>query len=224
MENTQKIFTIKGVLNEAYAIIKSHFWTIIGQFTLIFLCYLILSSGFERIFLLNLFVMMLYTFVITVFSLSYANKGSFHFDDLLHALTLKRFCYFVATFFLFGLAVIGGTILLIIPGILFAVMFGYSKYEILEKEISPIDALKASRKITKGYRWKIFGFMFVSGLLVILGVLCLFVGILFFLPLVMIADAIVYKKLSALEAPAKPEEVVVEEIPKDAVEVEATTV
>jgi uncharacterized membrane protein len=224
MENTQKIFTIEGVLKEAFAIIKSHFWTIIGQFTLIFLCYLILSTGFDRIFLLNFTVMVLYIFVVTVFSLSYANKGSFHFDDLLHALTLKRFCYFVAAFFLFGLAVIGGMILLIIPGIIVAVMLGYYKYEILEKEISPLESLKASRQITKGYRWKIFAFMFVSGVLVILGILCVFVGILFFLPLVMIADAIIYKKLSAHAVPAKPEEVVVEEAPKDAVEVEATSV
>ncbi len=223
----QPVFTVRSVLNESFEIVKKHFWAIVGQFTLIFLCYFILAAGFERIFFLNLLVMMVYTFVITVFGLSYVNKGRFHFDDLLHYFTLKRFCYFFATMFLYGLAVIGGMILLIIPGMIVAVMLGYAKYEILEKDISPIEALKSSRRITKGYRWKIFWLMFVSGILVLLGVLCLLVGTLFFVPLVMIADVVLYKKISAISkeaSPAPTTETVVEESPVDAVEVEATPV
>lgn len=263
MENTEKIFTIKGVLNEAYAIIKQNFWTVVGQFTLIFLGYLILSVGLKNIFILRTIVAILYLFVVTIFSLSYANKGSFHFDDVMHRLTLKKFCYFAGACILYGLVVmvsmlpilipaalfvpamvlgpahfgvflpvmLVGALVLTIPGIIVGIMFGYYKYEILEKDISPMQALKESRKITKGYRFKILGLMFVSVLLVILGFICVFVGSLFAIPLVIFAETVVYKKLStripspeSKTEPAQAEETVVEEAPKDAVEVEATPV
>lgn len=223
MENTQKIFTIKGIYNEAFEIIKPKFWKVVSQFAVIFLVYLVLSVAFRNIWVLRTASMVLYMFAVAVYSLSYIEKGSFSFDDFIHSLTLKKFCYFFATAFLFALAVIGGMVLLIVPGIMFAIMMGFYKYIVLKKEISPVDAIKESMKITKGYRWNIFWFSLVSGLLIVLGMLCFIVGSFITIPLVMIADALIYKKLSAHAVPAKPEEVVSEE-PKDSISVEATSV
>ncbi len=213
----ESVFTIKGVFKEAYAIIKPKFWTVIGQFALIVIGYAILSGVFRHIQLLRLITMFIYIFVTIVFSLSYAEKGSFSFDDVTHALTLKRFCYFFLATILYGLSVIGGAILIIIPGIMFAVMMHFYKFSSVEKDISPIKAIKESIRITKGYRWKIFWFSLLSGLIAIAGFLCLFIGILFALPLIMIADALIYKKLSHTVKHEKTEEVVEEVVVVEAV-------
>jgi uncharacterized membrane protein len=213
----ESVFTIKGVFKEAYAIIKPKFWTVIGQFALIFVAYMVISGGLQHIFVLRTLAMILYMFVVTIFSLSYVEKGSFSFDDITKALTLKRFCYFLVTALLFALSVLGGVLLLIIPGLIFAICMCFYKYIILENDLSPIEALKQSIRTTKGYRWKIFWFYMLGGLVMLLGVLCLFVGLFFTIPLVLIADTLVYKKLSHLMKPEATEEVVEEAVVIEAV-------
>ncbi len=216
----EKLFTIKGVLKESYGIIKPKLWTVIGQFALIFLVYIVLVSGLKHSSFLSTIVGLIYAFVATVFSLSYAQKGSFSFEDITRALTLKRFCYFVGAAILFYAAVIGGMILLIVPGIIFAVMMYFYKYIVVERELAPIEALKESIRITKGYRSKLFGFALVAALIMILGFVCLFVGALFTMPLILIANALIYKKLVAAGTVSeKVEEVIVEVVEVETVEV-----
>jgi uncharacterized membrane protein len=102
----------------------------------------------------------------------------------------------VLAVFLVAISVLGGCLLLIIPGIIFAVRLMFVNYIAAEKHISPMVALSESKRITKGYRWKIFGFLCVMGLINLLGLLCLIVGVLYTAPLTILATAILYKKLS----------------------------
>lgn len=96
---------------------------------------------------------------------------------------------------LYGLAVGFGVLLLIIPGIIFAVMWQFYKFAIVEKKMGPVDALRYSGEITKGYRWKIFGFDILLGLINVAGALALLVGLLFTIPLTMIAEGVLYRWL-----------------------------
>ncbi len=211
----EKVFTIRGVFKESFAIIKPKFWTVVGQFALIFLCYMVLSIGLKNIFIIRAIVDLLFMFTMTVFGLSYVKKGSFGFEDITEALKMKRFFYFIFAAVLFYLAAILGLILFIVPGIMVMVAMGFYKYLAIEKELSPIDALKESMRITKGYRWKIFWFTLLGGIIMVLGFVCLFVGSFFTIPLVLIADTLIYKKLSGTGS------VEVEEVIIDVVEVEA---
>lgn len=93
------------------------------------------------------------------------------------------------------LAVIGGFILLIVPGIIFMVMFGMYTYFIVDKNMGPIESLKASRALTKGIRWQLFCFGALLSLLNIAGLLCLVVGLFFTIPASYIAAAYVYEQL-----------------------------
>gem|GEM_PF-2273881 len=95
----------------------------------------------------------------------------------------------------YGLVVLGGFILLIIPGIIFMIMFQMYMYLIIDKGLGPIASLKRSRVITKGNR----GRLGVLGLLLILvnlaGFLCLVVGLFLTIWTSAIAMAYVYDRL-----------------------------
>jgi hypothetical protein len=66
----------------------------------------------------------------------------------------------IASFFwislLAGLAVMGGFILFVIPGIIFAVWFGFSIYVFIFDGIKGSSALKKSKELVKGYWWPVF--------------------------------------------------------------------
>jgi hypothetical protein len=109
-------------------------------------------------------------------------------SSLLVTYILASLCY--------GLSIVGGVILLIVPGIIFAVALGMYPYFIVDKEMGPLESLKASRALTRGSRWQLFVFGFVIGLLNIAGALCLLVGLLWTIPTSSIAMAYVYDQLS----------------------------
>ena len=110
------------------------------------------------------------------------------------------FLNFLVASILFGLIVAGGFILFIVPGIIFAIMFGQYSYVIVDKGVGPIEALKQSKRITKGVRWKMFGFHIVSFFVVILGFVALLVGALAAIPVTTIAAVWVYRRIEQQSA------------------------
>jgi Predicted integral membrane protein len=107
---------------------------------------------------------------------------------------------------LFGLIVLVGMILLIIPGIIWAIKFQFFSYFIIDKDLGPIEALKMSSAITKDAKWDLFLFYLLILVINLLGALALLVGLFVTIPTTMIAIAFVYRKLLAqAETAQKPE-------------------
>lgn len=80
--------------------------------------------------------------------------------------------YFVAMYLLYPLITFGGTLLLIIPGIIFSIKYSFAGLVILDKEKTAIwEAFKQSSNITYGCKWKIFFFDLLIGLSAILFIL-----------------------------------------------------
>ena len=77
----------------------------------------------------------------------------------------SRFGAVWVTFFLYGLIVVGGVILLVIPGIIWALKYGQSLYAVMDKELSAREAIRFSGRITAGHKGKLFGAYFMSFLL-----------------------------------------------------------
>ncbi|MCL5439210.1 MAG: DUF975 family protein [Patescibacteria group bacterium] len=96
-----------------------------------------------------------------------------------------------------GLIVLAGFILLIVPGIIWSIKYQFTTYLIVDKDMSPVAALKKSGAITKGSKWNLFLFGLLLGLINILGVIALGVGLFITIPITMLATAYVYRKLSA---------------------------
>jgi hypothetical protein len=103
---------------------------------------------------------------------------------------------------LFGLIVIGGLILLIVPGLIWMFKFMFVSYFIMDKEMGPVEALKRSGAITAGAKWNLFLFVLILTGINILGALALVVGLFATIPTSVVATAYVYRKLLAQsEAP-----------------------
>jgi len=117
--------------------------------------------------------------------------------ELADILTYKPLVNYALGSVLYGLIVVAGLILLIVPGIIWAIKLQYYSYLIIDKNLGPIAALKKSWKITKGVKWHLFLFALLLGLINILGVLMLGVGLFITIPTTMIASAYVYRKLSS---------------------------
>ena len=55
------------------------------------------------------------------------------------------------------------------PGIIFALMFMFSTFIVIDRELGPIEAMKESHRITHGHKWKLLGFSLLLVLINLLG-------------------------------------------------------
>ncbi len=104
--------------------------------------------------------------------------------------------YFLASI-LYTLIVLVGLILFIIPGVIWSLKFRFYSYFIVDRGMGPIEALRASSKITRGNKWNLFFLGIILGLIDIVGALALLIGLFVTMPLSMMAEAYVFRKLSA---------------------------
>ncbi len=90
---------------------------------------------------------------------------------------------------------IAGTILLVVPGIIWGIKFQFFSFFIVDQNASPMESLAKSADLTKGVKWQLFIFDLVIMLFNMLGMLCLGIGVLFTLAITVLAFAYVYRKL-----------------------------
>lgn len=89
-----------------------------------------------------------------------------------------------------------GMILLVVPGVIWAMRYCMSGYYIVTQDAGPIEALRLSKAATEGHRSELFGLALRSLGSLILGALCLGVGLLWAMPTVEIAWASAFLTLS----------------------------
>ncbi|MEP7052375.1 MAG: hypothetical protein ABJB12_18555 [Pseudomonadota bacterium] len=101
---------------------------------------------------------------------------------------------------LYTLGCAAGVMLCVVPGCILAC--GWICYQpfIVDKGLGPIDALKASWRVTTGHKGSVFLYLLLSGAVGLLGVLALCVGaILVAWPVLAVANAYLYVKLTGEE-------------------------
>lgn len=91
--------------------------------------------------------------------------------------------------------VIGGFILLILPGIYLAVRLQFVPVLAADKKLPPVEAVKAGWELTRGKWMKVFVFDLLLIGINILGAIALLVGLLVTIPTSSIAFTYFYKKL-----------------------------
>ncbi len=108
----------------------------------------------------------------------------------------RQFWSYFGASILYGLIVTGGLILLIVPGIIWAIKFGMYSYLVVDKKMGALEALRESSRVTMGEKWPLFLFGLLSVLIAIAGFLALGIGTFFAIPTIYIASAYIYLKLS----------------------------
>lgn len=112
----------------------------------------------------------------------------------------RMFWRYLGVSILTPLAVLGGLVLLVVPGIIWAVRFSFAVIILIDLDTRPIKAMKESYAITKGHFWKLLGFWVVLALFNVLGLIAMGIGLLITLPVSTFAMIYVYRLLSKAQA------------------------
>jgi len=107
----------------------------------------------------------------------------------------RPFWKYLGASILLALAVAIGFVLLIVPGIILGLMFMFTTFVVIERELGPIDAMSESHRLTRGHKSRLFGFVLLLLLINVLGVLALVVGLLVSIPVSTLAFVHAYRVL-----------------------------
>ncbi len=141
-------------------------------------------------------------------ALKFLDKQEPKFEDLF---SFKPYFWkYLGASILTGLIVWIGFLLLIVPGIYWALKFQFFGYFVVGQGRDPVEAMRMSSRITHTVKWKLFGFGLVLALINAVGAICLFIGLFVTVPVTLLAYSSVYRKLleqteSAQAGPATPE-------------------
>ncbi len=100
-----------------------------------------------------------------------------------------------------ALALAGGLILLVIPGIIVMVRLSLAPTVLIDTNSGVMAAIKESWEITRGHFWKLLGFMVLAGILNIAGAMVFMIGLILTIPLSFYALILIYRKLSSSRTP-----------------------
>jgi len=109
--------------------------------------------------------------------------------------TFKMTLYYLFAYFIYTVILLIGFILLIVPAVIWMLMFSLYPYYIIDRKAGPIEALQMSAFATKGAKVDLFFVGVISILLILLGLFCFGLGILIALPVVDLAWAVIYRHL-----------------------------
>lgn len=182
----------------------ANFWFFVGVilFVVVVTSILQLLSGvfketstalFAIFYVANIVVSILFGIGLIKIAIDFSLNIKGKFKDLFsqYRLFLK---YLVASILYFIIVTVG-FILLIVPGIIWAIKFSFFPYFIVDRKMGAIEALKASGRVTKNTRWNLFLFCILLGLINLAGFIVLGIGLFFTIPITIIALAFVYHKL-----------------------------
>ncbi len=207
-----KHFVIGDVLGFGWQVMKANFWFFVG---LAFVAGLVnampnIIEGIIRrvkppelvagllIFVINIIGMVISTIIGIGFikiALSFCDGQRPRFATLFDF--QGCFWRYVGAQLLMMLIVLGGYLLFIVPGIIWSIKYSLCQYFVIDKGLGPVQAIKASGRTTMGVKGQLFGFGILCSLIILLGLLCLGVGIFAAYPTVMVANALVYRHLVA---------------------------
>lgn len=100
---------------------------------------------------------------------------------------------------LYGLWIMLGFLLLIVPGIIWAIKYQFTNYLIVEKGLGPIEALRASAALTKGKKGEIFLLNLSLLGIIVASMIPLGFGLLVSVPLTWMSMVKTYKTLDAAQ-------------------------
>lgn len=197
-------FSIENSIKFGWETFKKRPWFLIGAAAIMLVLSSISSTVSESMhqngmisligFLISLGVSTLIDMGLTALTLkAHDNIETVKYEDLWHP---KPFWKYLGASILTGLIVAVGLVLLIVPGVIFALMFFFVKFIMIERELMPVEALKESARITSGHKWALLGLLLFAIVINIVGALCLLVGLLVSIPVTALSVAHAYRSLT----------------------------
>jgi len=220
--NGMNTFSATECIKFGWTTFKKRPWFLIGISVLLFVVSMITTPFENNTEGVVRFVVQIVSWVISMLvGIAYTAFFLRAHEDVEHV-TLRDawkpefFLNYLAASILVMIAVVIGFILLIVPGVILALMFSQTFNLIIDRNMGPIEAMKESARITKGFKWELFLLWILSVGVIIIGLICLLVGFFVAMPVIMLAsihayrtlagkaDAIVPATPGAPEAPSSP--------------------
>jgi uncharacterized membrane protein len=209
-------FSSNEAIKIGWGFMKKHFWFFVGLMVITWMIQLLatgIANSFKDKILVFYIVLTLAAWVIDFIvrmgiikiTLDIFDKDKGKLNDLFSCAHLLW--RFILASIIYFFIVLGGFILLIVPGIIWGIKYQYYTYLIIDKNMKPMEAIKKSGEITAGNKWNLFVFGLLLSLINLLGFICLFIGLFATIPATMMATVYVYRKLMgevavAVETPA----------------------
>ena len=128
---------------------------------------------------------------ITLMTIKYMRGESVSLHDLL-AINFITFIHYIFAVIISTVAIVLGFICFIFPGFYIMVRLMLTSYLILDKHISFDRAIKESWKMTKGNEFNLLAFIFAMFIIIVVGFLALFFGLLIAIPVTQLCTATIY--------------------------------
>lgn len=221
----EKLISIVDLFKNSFEIYKNNFWTFVKLAVINFLLFLIflpLGAGFffakenfywwAILLILSMVACLIAVVVGLLVQISFILVVKEKNTTITTKQYLKKSWSMIGSYvwisFLVGLAVLAGFILLIIPGIIFAIWFVFSRYIFIVEGKKGRQAMAESKRLAKGYWWAIFGRFFVigifAGVISYIPLLGSLVNLFFTMPFVVIYSYLLYEDLKKIKNPLVP--------------------
>ena len=192
-------FSISEVAGTSWKFTKSQIWVLAGMFlaycVVTGILNLITSSSYVLNLLVQLIIGSLFTlgFIRNMFQTMDGEEPQFS----AYGQEARKFLHYLVANILYSIIVCIGIVLLIIPGIYLAIRLQFfQQYIVSEERCSAIDALKKSWELTQGQAMPLFLLALVQIGLTLLGLILLVVGLFVAIPLIVMMQCYVFRKLT----------------------------
>ncbi|WP_394560931.1 hypothetical protein [Aquipseudomonas alcaligenes] len=122
------------------------------------------------------------------------------FNEVFSGLSL--FVPLLITALIMSVLVYIGTLLLIIPGIYLGVAYMLAMPLVIERGLTPWQALEASRKAISQHWFKVFGLFLLLGIIMAISMIPLGIGLVWTLPLFIISMGVLYRTIFGVLPPS----------------------
>ena len=150
-------------------------------------------GGFGIFFLVALALQLVFALGLLRIAITVVDGGEPRYGMLLSE--YKLIWRFIGSSLLYGVILWFGFLLLIIPGIIWGLMFMFYRYSLVDKNMSVFDSLSRSREMTRGVKWQLMGLFILLYFINVLGAMLFGLGLLVTIPLSWLATAHAYRQL-----------------------------
>ena len=180
----------------------SHYIGFYLTLVLLILLFNLVPSVFETLFDNSIYtpvVRGIFVVLIAIVTLGIIRTTLKHVDhkdtSLLDLFRLNLFGRYIATAFIYLFMLIGGFMLLIIPGVYWGIKYQFATYLVVDKRLEIAQAFEESARIVAGHEWDLLSYWLVMFLLNLAGILFFTVGIVVTLPVTLIGYSYIYRQL-----------------------------
>lgn len=194
-----------GAISYGWTSVKKDFWYLIGIAVVSSIISGLGSGNYKRTDawdMLSPFLSVWMTCGYTKMMLDYQRGNKLPLAEL-----FSQFKHYWQVFFatiLVGLIVGVGFLFFIVPGIYFALKYQFTIQLIIDKNLGFMDAMKESAKMTTGLKMSLFGFNLALFGIILLGAICLGIGVFVAIPVVWLAEVFMYRRLAGAPQSVTP--------------------